>query len=93
MNKKQTDKFNSLFEDTLGWGDESEYGVCLGLFKEFGDALGQVATGIDESTNTITVYWCPTVDQQYNIDSFPINSTTKRTFKKIMEHLMTKDKK
>lgn len=88
MTKQQSARFDKLYNDTINWGDEEEYGICTGMFEEFGENLEYLSTGIDSSSNTLGIY-------EFNgsfwdhITSLPINSTTKAIFKKIVCHLMS----
>ncbi|QMV28740.1 hypothetical protein AP1_0022 [Aeromonas phage AP1] len=86
MNKEQTAKFNSLFEDTLNWGDGS---TCTGLFDCLGGPnLGYLATEVDGDDLQIFEF---TGSYWEFLGSMPINSKTKAKFKKIVLHLMDKD--
>lgn len=84
MTKEQTAKFNSLFEDTLNWGE----GTCTGLFDFLGKNLEDLATEIDGDDLQILEFGGSHWDF---LGSMPIDSKTKAKFKKVVLHLMDKD--
>ena len=88
MTKEQLSIFNELFKDALTWGDMDEYGMCNGLFSEFGENLEYLSTGIDESRGNLELFYCANTYNAEGIGVIPINSKTKARFKKVIQHLM-----
>lgn len=91
MTKEQSENFERLWAESIDWGNEDECGMCNGLFSEFGENLEMLSTGVHESTNTLELYWCPSIYEVRGIGSVAMNSKGKAIFKKVVTHLMTND--
>ena len=89
MTKEQSSIFNELFEETLYWGDMEEYGMCNGLFSEFGENLEYLSTGVDEERGNLELFYCAGIYDADGIGVIPINSKTKARLKKVVQHLMS----